>query len=134
MAQVRIDASQIEGLKEDMANGYYEAFNQTFLNAFQTEVPVDTGRLKGRHSADGRPRKRGRYWTLRWKAPTGYDLFVHQGTGVYVTQRRTAVRLSRRLRTVRLASRGRGQRANPWMSRTFRRLGLKRVRWIGGYN
>jgi len=133
MARVTIDGSAVEELKEDMAVGYQRVHNLTFLNMFRQEVPVDTGRLQREHRSEGPPRKRGRYWTLRWIAPTGYDMYVHQGTGDRVATTGNTLRPGGRLRATTLTRTIRGQRANPWLARSFRRLGLLQVRWIRGY-
>jgi hypothetical protein len=129
MASVTVDQRQFEAFKEDVARQYFDEIDQPVMAMFRQQVPVDTGLLQSRHRRLQIFRQRG-VWVARYVAPTGYDIFVHQGTGEFaVGVTHAAVRV-RSLQARVLVRSHRGQRPNPWLYRSLVRLGFQQPRWI----
>lgn len=128
MASVTVFPAELEALYDDVARDYFDEINQPLITIMQEEVPVDTGLLQSRHRRLQVIRQR-KVWIGRWVAPTGYDLFVHDGTGERAKASagpQTVKRLNARV----VVRSHRGQRANPWLYRSLVRIGFQNARWI----
>jgi hypothetical protein len=128
MATVTTNTRELDAFYNDVAIQYFDEIDPIVQARFRSEVPVDTGLLRSRHRRLKVIRDRGR-WVGRWVAPTGYDLFVHDGTGERAKASagpQTIKRLNARV-VMRVHP---GQRANPWLYRSLVRLGFPGAVWI----
>ena len=131
MGRVTVNQAEFELLKRDLVFRYATVNDPQILAMFRREVPVDTGYLRSQHRRKAIFRQ-GTMWVIRYVAPTGYDIFVHQGTRPRVRQTRNIIRGGRLQATIVARVHG-GQRANPWLVRSFQNLGLRDVRWLGDH-
>lgn len=128
MASVTVNQSELDAFYNDVAVQYFDEIDAPLQAMFRQEVPVDTGLLRSRHRRMKLIRQRG-VWVGRWVAPTGYDLFVHDGTGERAKASagpQTIKRLNARV-VMRIHP---GQRANPWLYRSLVKIGFVNARWI----
>lgn len=128
MASVTTNRSELDALYDEIAVDYFNFLDPIIIAVFHQEVPVDTGLLRSRHRRLKLIKQRG-IWIGRYVAPTGYDLFVHDGTGERAKASagpQTIKRLNARV-VMRIHP---GQRANPWLYRSLVRLGFPNAQWI----
>lgn len=129
MVAVTVYPGEVAAFYDDVARQYFEEIDTPVQAMFRREVPVDTGLLQSRHRRLQIFKQRG-VWVGRYVAPTGYDIYVHQGTGDFAI---AAVHAAVRVRSLHarvLVRDHRGQRPNPWLYRSLVKLGFQQVRWI----
>lgn len=128
MASWTTNTRELEAFYDEVAAQYFDEIDPIVIATMHQEVPVDTGLLRSRHRRLKLIKQRG-VWIGRYVAPTGYDLFVHDGTGERAKASagpQTIKRLNARV-VMRIHA---GQRANPWLYRSLVRLGFPNARWI----
>lgn len=128
MASVTTNQRELDALYDEIAVDYFNQIDPIVIAMMHQEVPVDTGLLRSRHRRLKLIKQRG-IWIGRYVAPTGYDLFVHDGTGERAKASagpQTIKRLNARV-VMRIHP---GQRANPWLYRSLVRLGFSNPQWI----
>jgi hypothetical protein len=128
MATVTTNLAELDAFYNEIAIQYFDEIDPIVQATFRSEVPVDTGLLRSRHRRMKVFRDR-KAWVGRWVAPTGYDFYVHEGTGERAKATagpQTVKRLNARV-VMRIHA---GQRANPWLYRSLVRLGFRDARWI----
>lgn len=128
MPSVTTNQAELAAFYDEVAAQYFDEITPIVIAKMHFEVPVDTGLLRSRHRRLKLLRSRG-VWIGRFVAPTGYDLFVHDGTGERAKASagpQTIKRLNARV-VMRIHP---GQRAQPWMYLSLVRLGFPGARWI----
>jgi len=128
MASVTVDQRELDAFYNEIAFQYFDEIDPIVQATFRRQVPVDTGLLRSRHRRLKVIRDR-KVWVGRWVAPTGYDFFVHEGTGERAKATagpQTIKRLNARV-VMRIHP---GQRANPWLYRSLVQMGFPQARWI----
>lgn len=132
MATATTNEQAVDQLIEDLANAYQRGPAQTVRQRMQTEAPVFTGLMRMLHRVD--PARRmadGWHIIFRTEARSRegypYPIAVHNGRGEVRPIRAKALRWVTRSGAVVFAKRSRPSTPNPWMWRTFIRIGFKQV-------
>jgi hypothetical protein len=131
LARVTSDPGQVDAFIAELVEAYYRGPAQDVKAALQSEAPMLTGAMRASHTVDP-PRKVGNGWLIRFRVEANnngfpYPIAVHNGRGVVRPVRKKALRWVSRSGVVVFATRSRPSRPNPWMWRTFTRIGFRSV-------
>jgi hypothetical protein len=133
MAQARIDPSAVAQLTKRLAEAYQAGPAQVVRQQMQAEAPVLTGVMRAEHRVDPPKRQADGYHIIfrteaRSREGYPYPIAVHNGRGPVFPRRAKALRWVTRAGVVVFAKRSGPAAPNPWMWRTFARIGFKQVR------
>jgi hypothetical protein len=131
MARATVDLAALKALEQDLAEAYFRGPAHVVLREMQRESPVRTGLMRASHAVD-RPRRVGVDWLIRYRVKADrsgfpYPIAVHNGRGWVYPVRKKALRWVTRAGAVVFAKSARPSRPNPWLWRTFVRLGFRNV-------
>lgn len=132
MARVEVDEAAVRAFEAELVEAYFRGPAHVVLRRMQQESPVLTGLMRASHAVD-RPRRVGVDWVIRFRVKADrsgfpYPIAVHNGRGWVFPVRKKVLRWVTRSGAVVFAARSKPSRPNPWMWRTFVRLGFRNVR------
>lgn len=132
MARARINEAAVDRLIGELARQYQRGPAQTVRQQMQAEAPVLTGVMRHEHRVD-QPVRRADGWHILFRTEArsregfAYPIAVHNGRGEVRPVRAKALRWVSRSGAVVFARRSGPSRPNPWMWRTFVRIGFRGV-------